>query len=346
MVCPLHIDETDVMGMPDTTIDASNAEERRPEEADLNPGRWTVQIMPDGGGRIRHLRVTKRVFVFAAGALGLLALLGLGFVASLGVDTVRTAELARLRIENRALTSDLARMESKVSTLDGYIDRLSARDQEIRLLAGLPHIDPDVQAVGVGGPRTDDPGRAEFLQNSPELAERALAVGYDVDKLARRVELLSASFDEALDSVRVHEAIFRSRPSIRPVQSAESWISSSFSHSRFHPVLLVNRPHPGIDISAPEGTSFLATAAGRVVFAGTKPGYGKTVEIDHGYGYVTRYAHAATISVKRGERVERGALLGEIGRTGLATAPHLHYEVLVDGNAANPRNYLLDELVY
>lgn len=302
--------------------------------------------MPDDGGPIRHLSVSRRMAAIAAGAVALIAVLAIGFTISMGSDALRTAEVVRLQVENRALTNDLARMESRVSTLDRYIDRLSARDQEIRLLAGLPHIDPDVQAVGVGGPTSTTPDRERFLETSPELAERALAVGYDVDKLTRRVELLSSSLDEAMDSVRVHEAIFRARPSIRPVQAPDSWISSSFSHSRFHPVLLVNRPHPGLDISATEGTAFLATATGRVTFAGTKAGYGKTVEIDHGYGYVTRYAHAASINVKRGQRVQRGALLGEIGRTGLATAPHLHYEVLVDGEAANPRDYLLDDLVY
>ncbi len=320
--------------------------ETEQREAKLKPGHWTVQVMPDDGGPIRHLSVSRRMVAFAGTAVALLVLLAVGFAVSLGADALRTAEVVRLRIENRTLTNDLARMESQVATLDRYIDRLSARDQEIRLLAGLPHIDPDVQAVGVGGPTSTTPDRERFLDASPELAERTLAVGYDVDKLTRRVELLSSSLDEAMDSVRVHEAIFRARPSIRPVQSPDSWISSSFSHSRFHPVLLVNRPHPGLDISAPEGTAFLATAAGRVTFAGTQPGYGNTVEIDHGYGYVTRYAHAASIDVKRGQRVERGTLLGEIGRTGLATAPHLHYEVLVDGEAANPRKYLLDDLVY
>ena len=302
--------------------------------------------MPDGGGRIRHLGITRRTLAIAAGA-GMLLVVGLvGLTVSLGSDALRTAELVKLRVENRALTNDLARMESQVTTLDRYIDRLSARDQEIRLLAGLPHIDPDVQAVGVGGPLVRDANREQFLQTSPELAERSLGLGYDVDKLERRVELLTTSLDEAMDSVRVHAAVFRARPSIRPVQAPDSWISSSFSHSRFHPVLLVNRPHPGLDISAPEGTAILATAAGRVVFAGTRAGYGKTVEIDHGYGYVTRYAHAASVNVKRGDRVERGSLLGEIGRTGIATAPHLHYEVLVDGRAANPRDYMLDDVVY
>jgi len=315
-------------------------------EAELKPSHWTVQIMPEGGGRIRHLRFTRRVAGLALAAGGLTVLLAIGFAASLGFDAARETELLRLRVENRNLSADLDRMESQVATLDQFIDGLSERDQQIRLLAGLPYLDPDVQAVGVGGPLVGDPSREEFLRLSGNLATRALAASYDVDKLVRRVELLDASLNEAMDSVAAHEQVFRSRPSIRPVQSPDSWISSSFSRSRFHPVLLVNRPHPGMDISARVGTPFLATAAGRVTYAGTRVGYGKTIEIDHGYGYVTRYAHAASISVKRGQRVRRGEVIGEIGKTGLATAPHLHYEVLVNDRATNPRNYLLDDIVY
>lgn len=315
-------------------------------EAELKPSHWTVQIMPEGGGRIRHLKFTRRVAGLALAAGALTVLLAVGFAASLGFDAARETELLRLRVENRNLSADLDRMESQVATLDQFIDGLSERDQQIRLLAGLPYLDPDVQAVGVGGPLVGDPSREEFLRLSGNLATRALAASYDVDKLVRRVELLDASLNEALDSVAAHEQVFRSRPSIRPVQSPDSWISSSFSRSRFHPVLLVNRPHPGMDISARVGTPFLATAAGRVTFAGTRLGYGKTIEIDHGYGYVTRYAHAASISVKRGQRVRRGEVIGEIGKTGLATAPHLHYEVLVNDRATNPRNYLLDDIVY
>lgn len=316
------------------------------DEVDLKPSHWTVQIMPEGGGRIRHLTFTRRVAVWALAVGSFALLLVTGFAVSVGFDAVRETELARLRVENRNLSADLDRMESQVSILDQFIDGLSVRDQQIRLLAGLPYIDPDVQAVGVGGPLVGDPSHEEFLRLSGNLATRSLAASYDVDKLMRRVELLDASLDEALDSVAVHEEVFRARPSIRPVQAPDSWISSSFSRSRFHPVLLVNRPHPGIDISARVGTPFLATAAGQVTFAGTRVGYGKTIEIDHGYGYVTRYAHAASINVKRGQRVRRGEVIGEIGKTGLATAPHLHYEVLVGDRPTNPRDYLLDDLVY
>lgn len=315
-------------------------------EAELKPSHWTIQIMPEGGGGIRHLKLTRRVAGLALATGTLTVLLAIGFAASLGFDAARETELLRLRVENRNLSADLDRMESQVVTLDQFIDGLSERDQQIRLLAGLPYLDPDVQAVGVGGPLVGDPSHEEFLRLSGNLATRALAASYDVDKLVRRVELLDASLNEAMDSVAAHEQVFRARPSIRPVQSPDSWISSSFSRSRFHPVLLVNRPHPGMDISARVGTPFLATAAGRVTYAGTRVGYGKTIEIDHGYGYVTRYAHAASISVKRGQRVRRGEVIGEIGKTGLATAPHLHYEVLVNDRATNPRNYLLDDIVY
>jgi len=265
---------------------------------------------------------------------------------SLSVDAVREAELVRLRVENRHLTENLSEVESKVGVLARTVDDLSGREKRFRMLAGLPYIDDEVRAVGVGGPLVAAAGREEFLSAAPEVAERTYATAYDAEQLMRRLDLLGASIEEAMDSVEMHREVFASRPSIRPVQADDSWISSTFSRSRFHPVLQYNRPHPGLDISALAGTPILATAKGLVTFAGTRAGYGKTVEIDHGYGYKTRYAHAGSIAVKRGQRVERGTVLGEVGKTGLATAPHLHYEVLVDGRQVNPRQYLLDDIIY
>lgn len=310
------------------------------------PTHWTVQIMPEGGCGLRTLRVSRRVTRLAGVAVLLLALVIGGFAASLTLDAAREAELVRLRLENRHLTDNLAEIEGQVGLLARSVDELSAQEQRFRLLAGLPYIDDEVRAVGVGGPLLEAAEREEFIANSPELAERTYAAAYDSEQLMRRLDLLSTSIDEAMDSVELHREIFLARPSIRPVQADESWISSSFSRSRFHPVLQVNRPHPGLDISALAGTPILATAGGVVSYAGTRQGYGKTVEIDHGYSYKTRYAHAGSIQVKRGERVRRGDKLGEVGKTGLATAPHLHYEVLIDGRQVNPREYLLDDIIY
>ncbi len=310
------------------------------------PRHWTVQIMPDGETGIRTMRLSRRVVRMAAIMVVTFVLALVAFTASLGIDAVREAELVRLRIENRHLTENLAEVETKVGLLARTVDDLSGWEQKFRLLAGLPYIDDEVRAVGVGGPLGVATDREEFLSVAPEVAERTYATAYDAEQLMRRLDLLGASIEESMDSVEMHREVFAARPSIRPVQTEDSWISSSFSRSRFHPVLQYNRPHPGLDISALAGTPILSTAGGVVTYAGTRPGYGKTVEIDHGYGYKTRYAHAGSISVKRGQRVQRGTVLGEVGKTGLATAPHVHYEVLIDGRQVNPRQYLLDDIIY
>ena len=113
-------------------------------------------------------------------------------------------------------------------------------------------------------------------------------------------------------------------------------ITSRFARARRHPLLGVVRRHNGIDIAAPAGTHILAPAAGRVRFSGKKFGYGYTVEIDHGDGVVTRYAHCRSLMVRGGDDVAAGAIIATVGRSGLATAPHLHYEVLVHGRNVNP----------
>lgn len=166
---------------------------------------------------------------------------------------------------------------------------------------------------------------------------------HDLQKLVRRAGLLSASLREAADSARLHPDLFLSRPSVLPVVADDAWISSGFSSRRFHPILHPTRPHDGIDISAPYGSVVHATARGRVTFAGAMPGYGKLVVVDHGYGYETRYAHASRLLVDVGRFVERGEPVAEVGRSGLTTAPNLHYEIRVDGEPVNPRPYLLDE---
>jgi murein DD-endopeptidase MepM/ murein hydrolase activator NlpD len=98
--------------------------------------------------------------------------------------------------------------------------------------------------------------------------------------------------------------------------------------------------HQGIDLAAPAGTPVWATASGKVVFAGRDGSYGRTVVIDHGAGFMTRYAHLKKIETKKGKRVERGNVIGRVGKSGNASGAHLHYEVLRNGVPVNPRGYL------
>jgi murein DD-endopeptidase MepM/ murein hydrolase activator NlpD len=116
-------------------------------------------------------------------------------------------------------------------------------------------------------------------------------------------------------------------------------ISDAFG-LRYHPILHTRKQHEGEDIAAPLGTAVHATADGLVAHASPAGTYGNMVEIDHGNGYVTRYAHLQTISVRVGDHVARGDVVGTVGRTGRATGPHLHYEVLVNNRAQNPVTFM------
>jgi murein DD-endopeptidase MepM/ murein hydrolase activator NlpD len=118
-------------------------------------------------------------------------------------------------------------------------------------------------------------------------------------------------------------------------------ITSKFSQSRWEPILNLFRPHEGVDISAPRGTNIRAPADGRVTFVGHRIGYGLVVQLDHGGGVSTLYAHCQKILVQVGDYVATGATIAKVGSTGRSTAPHVHFEVLVNGRHVDPLRYLL-----
>lgn len=109
---------------------------------------------------------------------------------------------------------------------------------------------------------------------------------------------------------------------------------------RIHPRFKTKRQHTGIDIASPHGSPVTTAGAGEVIFAGWMRGYGQVIIIDHGSGYATVYAHMSKILVDDGAAVKKGALIGRVGQTGVATGPHLHFEVRVKGVARDPLNYL------
>ena len=308
---------------------------------------WTIQVLPDDGREEpRTLRVSRSWVRWGAVVAVLLVAGGVGLGLSLGWGAWQQANLEELRAENRVLRSRVDAADRTVNRLAGELNRMAVQEERFRILAGLPLVDDEIRQVGVGGPgpavRTAAaPGPGGAGGGAGSARERDLAL----PQLLRRADLLHASLREAADSMAANRRLFLSRPSIRPVADEVSWISSSYSRSRYHPVLHVNRPHEGIDVSAPHGAPIRATANGRVVETGERAGYGKIVEIGHGHGYRTLYGHASEITVQRGERVERGDVIARVGETGLTSGPNVHYEVHVDGRPVNPGRFLVDDRV-
>lgn len=165
-----------------------------------------------------------------------------------------------------------------------------------------------------------------------------------IDRLDNMIYYQIKSFDflrrQALESTDRISHI----PSIQPVsEKSLRQMASGYGYRR-DPVYGTTKFHEGMDFSAPIGTPVYATGNGRVISAGWNSGYGNLIEIDHGYGYVTRYAHLSKINVKPGQSVGRGDLIGEVGNTGKSTGPHLHYEVRLKGEPQNPVNYYFMDL--
>ncbi len=278
-----------------------------------------------------------------------LASLGAGFLLTVTALSMMVAlngaaryDVLKLQREKSLLSDEIEEIQGRVAQMEGSIDVLIDKDENFRLLAGLDVIDEEIYGVGVGGPGMLTPESSPLWMEDPVAAAVTFATSYDILALERRAQLLSESFSEAIDSLQSHHDQLRARPSISPTDGP---ITSRFSYARMHPIYDRALPHEGIDLHAPEGTPILATAKGVVSYRGWRTGYGNTIEIDHGFGYMTRYAHASKFMAERGQSVERGAAIAQVGATGTATAPHVHYEVWVGGRAMDPQNHILNGMI-
>ena len=303
----------------------------------MSKRRWTIVVVPQGSSASRIIEVSYT----ALKLVGSVALAAALLAVLLGYATVRRslnlARADRLEQENTRLVNELNVLHGRVTALADTVSSLEVRDTQLRLLANLEPLDPGVHAAGIGGPRP-----AGSVAPESEVLAHAGQVRVDLNALIRRANLLAQSFREAGDSLAEHVERLAATPSIMPTAG---WLSSAFSRMRSHPILHVARAHEGLDVTAPMGTPIEAPAAGLVIQSKWEAGFGNTVTIDHGYGIVTKFAHASRLLVRVGERVERGERIALVGNTGLSTGPHLHYEVHVNGRPVDPRRYILPEVV-
>lgn len=174
--------------------------------------------------------------------------------------------------------------------------------------------------------------------------ELAQSVAAKLDRLDQQLYSQIKSYDELRELALSQKDKLEHMPAIQPISERNLKTMASGYGYRVDPVYGTQKFHEGMDFSSDIGTPVYATGKGVVAFAGWKTGYGNCIDIDHGYNYLTRYAHLSEIKVRVGQQVERGEEIGLVGNTGKSTGPHLHYEVRLRGAPQNPVNYYFYDL--
>lgn len=245
----------------------------------------------------------------------------------------------RLQREHAMLQQQYRILNTRLNEALDVLEDIGERDDQMyRVILQSEPIGKDARARLITGTQ-----RYDSLQRLNDAA-LLIDISRKMDLVERQLYLQSISFDELVEQVRNQDDRLRHTPSILPVAEKNLKYMASGYGWRVDPVYNIMKHHNGMDFSAEKGTPIYATADGRVAEAGWMSGYGQRVVIDHGYGYRTVYAHMSKIQVYRGQKLYRGDKVGEVGATGKATGPHLHYEVLVRGVPQNPARYYYYDL--
>ncbi len=290
--------------------------------------------------RARHLNLSHPVTltivsIFALGllasALALGVLLGQRSMARMALVNPGLAllaeqeQVAKLRSQLQDRVDALA---VRLGAINANVIRLNALGKQLTQMANINSREFDFDNdPPEGGSDSDSVGRQAQI---PDLTVM-------IDELARRVEVRGAQFASLEDVIAGRELSAEIKPSGRPVR--DGYITSYFGE-RMDPFNGEEAFHKGVDFSSDAGADVLAVASGIVTYAGPREGYGNLVEINHGNGYLTRYAHNEQVLVKVGEEVERGQALAIVGSTGHSTGPHVHFEVLKEGRQIDPMAFV------
>ena len=249
---------------------------------------------------------------------------------------------AKLKKENQELRLYYDLLNKDMNNAQQMLTALQKRDDNIyRVINEADPIPSTIRNGGIGG--TDR--YKKLLEQGLQRDELIISSMQKIDKLKKQMYIQTKSYDEITTLAKNKETMYASIPAIQPITNKELIRLASGFGKRIDPIYKVKRMHYGVDFSAPRGSAVYSTGDGVVKKIITSPGgYGKELLIDHGYGYVTRYAHLSAFNVEKGQKVKRGEAIGYVGSTGKSTAPHLHYEVMKNGKKVNPVHYFFKDL--
>jgi len=249
---------------------------------------------------------------------------------------------ALLRKENASLKFYYKLLNKELDKSQEVLISLQQRDDNIyRSIFETSPISVEARTAGTGGTAK----YKEILDKGLLSEDIIITALTKADALKKQVYVQSKSYDEVTKLARNKEKMLQSIPAIQPISNKRLLAPVSGYGMRIHPIYKVKKFHTGLDFAATKGTPVYATGNGVVITANKSfSGYGNEIEIKHGFGYITKYAHLNGFKIKAGQKVKRGQLIGWVGTTGTSVSPHLHYEVIKAGNKVNPIHYFYNDL--
>jgi murein DD-endopeptidase MepM/ murein hydrolase activator NlpD len=250
------------------------------------------------------------------------------------VSTIQSPEEKQLSQDKSHMEAQYRVLERQLQEVQYVMSDLEQRDDNLYRV--VFQADPIPLSV-----RRGSSSNTEYYQQLLDMtnSEIVISTTKKLNELKKELYIQSKSYDELVLLAKNNETMLQNLPAIQPVLNKNLTRMASGYGWRIDPIYHSRRFHAGMDFTAPIGTDIYATANGTVVSAGWEQGYGNCVQINHGFGYITLYAHMSAIKVRPGQKVKRGDVIGLVGNTGKSTGPHLHYEVHFRGQVMNPQNY-------
>jgi len=287
--------------------------------------------------RITVKRSTKiknsLLFATALGLISFLGFVGFSYVIKSPSQIEDERELENLKLHFELLSK-------RIDEGTQVLEEIQNRDDNIyRVYFEAEPISKEERMAGFGG--INRYKSLDGFENSTMIKE----VTKKIDVLSKQLVVQSKSLDEIIELAKNKKEMLASIPAIQPVANKDLKRMASGYGYRIHPIYKTRKYHWGMDFSAPKGTPIYATGNGKIeTVKRSKRGFGNYVKIDHGFGYKTLYGHMQKYTVRKGQKVKRGDLIGYVGSTGTSTAPHLHYEVVKDNRKMNPIYYYFNDL--
>lgn len=309
----------------------------------------TFLYIPENESSIKALRITTAIPKIIIGVLASIIIYAISY----------TVAYNNLKLEYEASIANIKNITAINNAQKIEIEKLEENAQKIQeqLCENINTLEEVKTAVGI---KDKKPSTNDSIDIASDMDSSSVNISFaepifpkvnenDVD-YSDHLKLLQTSFisltkealsqktaiDESIVSIKNRLSLLRATPSILPVRGR---IGPGYGYRKNPFTGRGSEFHKGVDIGAKTGTPVVATADGVVTFAGRNAGYGNMVIISHGYGFVTSYSHNSQILVKQGDRVKRGQVISKVGSTGRSTAPHVHYEVKVNGKNVDPSKY-------